>query len=184
MKKLLSVAVAITAITTFCVSDVSARERSGAYATGKGKTGTYATTTTGNLKTGLTKQRSYTTQDGKTRSSTVTQQYDKKTGAFTKTVTGENGKSVTYTGTGKNGVRTGTYTTSDGKTGTFDQTVTKNENGGITKNTTATNAAGKSITTSTDAQYNKDTGTLTTSTTGPKGNVHDGSVTFTPDKQQ
>lgn len=177
---------AVAILGAFLATDTQARDRShsGVYATGKGKAGTYSVQKSGNLKEGLTKRKTVTTGQGKTYGRTVQQQYNKETGAYTKTVTGDNGKTVTYTGTAKDGVRTGTYTTGNGKTGSYTQNLSKGENGELNKTTNITTSSGQQVTTSSSSTYDKETNTLNSTVTGPKGESHSGSVSVTPDKQQ
>jgi hypothetical protein len=182
MKYSLLFATLFTVFTIANHADARDRSHSGGYVTGKGKTGTYSTTQSGKLKTGVTKNKSITTSGGKTYGHTVQQQYNKETGEFNKTVTNAKGKSVTYNGVAKGGVRSGTYTTNDGKTGTFDQTVSKSDNG-VSKTTNLTTSSGQQVGTSSVSTYDKETNTINKSVTGPKGKTHSGSVTVTPDKQ-
>jgi hypothetical protein len=184
--------------------DAQAWERShnGGYTTGKGRTGTYSSHSSGSRGEGYQRNQSVTTDNGKSyersaagkcskdgatanceksvtgwrgKTRTSTGQYNKETGAFSGTATGENGKGGSVSGTAAKGQRTGTWTTNSGKTGTFDQSVSHGE-GVYNKSTTATNANGQTV--NWDTTYDKDSSTLTHTYTNPQGEQRSGTVTF------
>jgi hypothetical protein len=182
-------------LSAFCValtyaatslSDASAREfkRSGSYTTKKGRTGTYKSEGTRGDGT-ATRNQSITTQDGKTFDRSVTRTYDKDTGTFTRSVTNPRGDTRTATGAvGEDGTRTGTVTTSGGKTAEFSGETVRNDDGSVTRNTSVTTADGQTLNRSATTSYDKDTGTISRSVTGPGGNTRTGEVAVQPDSSQ
>lgn len=163
------------------VAQAGERSRNGSFVTGKGASGTYSGSVTGNLNEGRARSQSVTGQNGKAwnRSSTTT--YDKETGSYNKTVTGNNGNTRTYTGTAQDGARSGTYTTDSGKSGSYESGWVKNEDGTWTKSGSVTNQDGKTWGGSATYGYDKDTNTVTKSVTGNNGKAWDRSVTVSPD---
>ncbi len=185
--KTMVIALAALFATAVIAESADARERNrsggGSYVTGKGKTGTYQRSVTGNRKDGLTRSQSITTESGKTYNRSTTGTYDKETGAFNKTVTGPKGNTRTYTGTAKDGQRSGSYTTSTGKSGTFNGSVQRNEDGTVMRSGSWTNQDGETKSRNATYGYDRETNTINRSVTGPDGNTRDGSVTYTPNAQ-
>ena len=159
------------------------RSGEGSYVTGKGKTGTFNRSATGNRKDGLTRNQSVTTNNGNTYNRSATGSYDKDTGQYNKTVTAPNGNTRTYTGTAQDGQRSGTYTTSTGKSGTYDANIQRNEDGTVTRTNNWTNQDGESKSRSVNHSYDQENKTSTRSVTGPGGNTHGATVTYTTDSQ-
>lgn len=155
------------------------RQRSGSYTTAKGHSGTYNKSVSGNRQDGLTRNRSVTTENGKTYNRNSTGTYDRETGEFNKTTTGANGNTRTVTGTAQDGERSGSYTTNTGKSGTFKGAVERND-GVVTRNGSWTNQDGQTYNRSATNSYNKETHTITHSVTGPGGNTRDNTVTIIP----
>jgi hypothetical protein len=162
-------------------ADARGRDRSGAYTTGRGHTGTYSSNSTGHLRDGKTRDQSITTQNGKTYNRTVTGTYDKETGAFNKQAVGPHGNTRTYTGTANDGQFSGNYETSTGKSGTFDMKRSRNDDGSVTRDGTWTNKNDVTRNRSVTTDYDPETRTITRSVTGPQGNTRDGSATIAPD---
>jgi len=160
-------------------SEARNRQRTGTYTTGAGRTGSYSGSATGNLRNGLTRSQSVTTQNGNTYNRSATETYNAQTGAFNKTVTAPNGTTRTYTGTAADGQRSGTYTTSNGQSGSYSGT-TANGNNSVTNTGTVTTSGGNTYSRSATTGYDPSTNTVTRSVTGPAGNTRDGSVTYTP----
>lgn len=159
------------------------RTRSGSYATGSGRSGSYQTQVTGTRRTGININQSITNSDGKTfnRSSVTT--YDASTGTYKKQVKGSLGNVRTYNGGGTIGNREGTYSTSNGKSGTFNRTATPNGDGTVSTGTSWTNHSGVARSTSGVYGYDKETHNISGSHNGVRGNTRAGSVTLNPDSK-
>jgi len=158
-------------VTVVDSADARERKRSGSFVTGKGKSGTFNFTTSGNRKDGITRTKSVTTGNGKTHTRSSTKKYNKETGEFSKTVTGRKGNTRTYTGTAQDGQRSGTYTTSNGKSGTFNNSVQRDGNGTVSRSKSWTNQDGVTKTKSASRTYDKETGEFNKTVTGVKGNT-------------
>jgi hypothetical protein len=158
------------------------RTSSGTLTNAKGKTVKYQGVKTGNLKEGRTRNQTFTGVNGKSRTRTVQDQYNKETSTGTKTITrGDYSRTMTGKRTGK-GAWNGTYQTNNGKSGTYNTTTTKNDDGSYTRNNSWTNQDGETKSSSTTGTYDKATKTLNTTTTGPDGKTHSGAVTYTPNQ--
>lgn len=189
MPNTLSTSLAICAallIGSACVSDAFGRDfkRSGSYKTGKGKTGTYQSE--GSRGDGeVTKNRSVTTESGRTYNRSVNRSYDKQTGTYSSSVTNPKGNTRTATGTvGPDGARTGTVTSSSGKTATTSGSTVRNEDGSVTRSSTVTTESGQTATRSATTSYDQATGTATRTVTSPDGSTRTGSVTVQKDAPQ
>ncbi len=84
------------------------------------------------------------------------------------------------TGTTSEGRRSGTYTTSDGRTGNFSGEVLRNADGTRTRNLSITNREGETYDRSATYDYDRETGTLERTVTGPGASSRTGYVTFIP----
>lgn len=181
------------------------RKRSGSYATGAGKSGTYERHV--DRSRGSVKRRgSITTQNGKTYSRSSNSNYDRNTGAVDRSVTGVRGNTRTVTGTYDKGTQTydrtitgaqgrqthattvydrdaksasSTYTGPKGKTATGTTTYNAQNKG---FDTTVTGPDGNTHTRSSSNVYDKESGTLTRSVTGFGGDTR--TVEITPDRTQ
>lgn len=181
------------------------RSRSGSYTTGSGRTGTIDSTRdfqrgegvnrTRNFQTesgrgaavdsnktytkgeGVSKETGVTTNSGKSYDYTVTRDYDRETGTYSGSVEGQNGKSVTNTGTAGDGQRSGSYTTSGGHSGSYETGVSKTGEG-LAKEKSVTTGSGKEYDASTLKSYDRDSNTLSGTRTGPRGKTRGGSITY------
>jgi hypothetical protein len=185
--------------------DAEARERarSGSYATGGGKTGTYQRSAD-RSPGAFGRQGSITTQEGRTYSRTSAGTYDRSTGAVNRSVTGADGRTRTATGTYDRDTRTydRTVTGANGRqaqgTTVYDRDAKSasstwvGPNGATTTSANTYNAAnkgfdttvtapdGKTYTRSSSNAWNPEAGTLSKSVTGYGGNTR--TVDVTPDR--
>jgi hypothetical protein len=179
------------------------RARSGSYAIGGGKTGTYQRSVD-RSPGAFSRQGSITTQDGRTYTRSSNGTYDRGNGAVNRSVTGADGRTRTAAGTYDRDTRTydRTVTGANGRqaqgTTVYDRDAKSasstwiGPNGRTSTSTTTYNAAnkgydttvtapdGKTHTRSTSNGWNAETGTLTRSVTGYGGNTR--TVDITPDR--
>jgi hypothetical protein len=185
--------------------DAQARERarSGSYATGAGKTGTYQRSVD-RSPGAISRQGAITTQDGRTFTRSSTGTYDRATGAVNRSATGADGRTRTASGTYDRDTRTydRTVTGANGRqaqgTTVYDRDARSasstwvGPDGKTATGTSAYNAAnkgfdstvtapdGKAYTRSSGHAWNAETGTLTKSVTGYGGNMR--TVDVTPNR--
>jgi hypothetical protein len=184
-------------------ADAGQRARSGSYATGGGKTGTYQRSVD-RSPGAISRQGAITTPDGRTYTRSANGTYDRGTGAVNRSVTGADGRTRTASGTydrdthtydrtvtGANGRQaqgttvydrdarsaSSTWVGPDGKTSTATSTYNTANKG---YDTTVTRPDGSTATRSSGNAWNAETGTLTRSVTGYGGNTR--TVDITPDR--
>lgn len=159
-------------------ADAGERNRSGKYATGGGRSGTYSSNIE-RSRGSVNRQGSITTQSGETYSRSVSGTYDKDTGTVNRSVTGPGGNTRTDTGTYNKDTQTYSGTVTGPKGNTAQQTTVYDKN---TKSTTSTYTGPGGKTATGTTTYNPETGTAERTITGAGGKSR--SVTLTPERQQ
>ncbi|MFN7113514.1 MAG: hypothetical protein ACK4PK_04060 [Alphaproteobacteria bacterium] len=186
-------------------AEAGERSRSGSYTTGSGRSGTIDATrdahrgegvtrnkniqsdkgkgaVVGSHKTytkgeGVQKETGVTTNSGNSYDFSATRGYDRDTGHYSGTTTGQNGKSITNTGTAGDGQRSGSYETSGGRSGSYDTSISKTEEG-LSKEKSVTTDGGKTYDSRSLKTYDRDSHTLSGNRTGARGKVRGGSISY------
>ena len=157
-------------------AEAKGRQKSGSYSTSGGKSGTFQRSVNRESRGNVSKNTSWTNQDGQSGSKTRSRTWDKDsgTGTYERSFSGADGKeryaSGTIAKTDTGFTSTGTRTNASGETLDVNRTVTRNEDGTVSVNKVVTNDEGENRTVNKTVTKTEDGRTVTGDYTGFSGN--------------